>query len=403
MQAVAKKFQSSKKNNRETPSETPSSSTKEDLRAVTNPESNFTVKDLRNNVPSDTYPIKSTPAKSNSMNTSTSHTASTAGTSLSSSASSAKVEQKQKIAEAKTVSARDQENSRKPTSSTTSTDNRQSATSADRRQSTSTQKSDGTSVQLAKKGFPQEIEVPPGQDRRNSTKTELTDEGSRESSGAQQQLAEHVVREQYGLAELPTEDKGKSPEEVERRYASALCFAIGRAFTENQKEWIIGDLASKNYSQAVLGEIPNLLKASADLMDLEVAMESKKLITGDLRDDSRMLIYDMYRCSALEDFPEDQLCAIAMIAEEIGDFKFGELEDLKKQVELEEQVQRNRIKLLHPKGHEKLDDRFEDVIEDQNEENNTPVSKKTTNGQNDCSSSKQTVTGVKKTSEIRYP
>lgn len=50
-------------------------------------------------------------------------------------------------------------------------------------------------------------------------------------------------------------------------------------------------------------------------------------------------------------FLEEQMCAIALIAEEIGVTGFGELERIQEQVKREMELKSERINLLFPDGH----------------------------------------------------
>jgi len=169
--------------------------------------------------------------------------------------------------------------------------------------------SNASLAETANKNLPREIEVSTTLRSKldHSFKTNLTDDDASKTSTSAQLKAEHYVREQYGISELPTEDKSIPTEEVELRFASALCFAIGRDYSAEQQEWLLGDLSAKGYSQSVLDKVPELLKQSSKLMDMEVALESKKVITGDLKKDAAMLVYDMYRCSIINDFPSEQV------------------------------------------------------------------------------------------------
>jgi len=186
---------------------------------------------------------------------------------------------------------------------------------------------------------------------------------SEDSSNAKE-AGQFFLQDQYGLEAKPEEEHARETEDAERRMARALCFAIGAegVYTQDQVEWLVGLFSSKNYHKNIVDDVATMLKEAAKLLELELVVECKRIITEELRKESTLLIYDMYRAASVAHFPNEQMCAIAMIAEEIGVDQFGQLEGIRKQVVAENELKKQRIKLLYPEGHELLDEQYEDLV-----------------------------------------
>ncbi|CAB9498750.1 expressed unknown protein [Seminavis robusta] len=156
--------------------------------------------------------------------------------------------------------------------------------------------------------------------------------------------------------------------QIESRYTRALCLAIGSGgvYTPEQVRYLkgLGTITSPDNSMVDL--IEPLLQEAADLLDVELVCSSTYLTDLRLLENAgRSMVYDMYTCAALADFPEPQMVAISLIAEELGVAKFGLLEHIRKQVELEVEMRKNRIKLLFPEGHPMLEPKYASLHKEQ--------------------------------------
>ena len=109
----------------------------------------------------------------------------------------------------------------------------------------------------------------------------------------------------------------------------------------------------------MMGFIEPLLKEASELMDVELICNSSCFTDLDmLQNAGRSMVYDMLRCAEIAGYPEEQMVAISLIADEVGVDGFGVLEQIKQQVDVEAAIRRNRIKLLFPEGHPMLEEKY---------------------------------------------
>ncbi|CAB9521117.1 expressed unknown protein [Seminavis robusta] len=167
-----------------------------------------------------------------------------------------------------------------------------------------------------------------------------------------------------GYTKTPTEAAGDKAyvRQIENRYAGAICLAIGSGgvYTQEQVRYLRGFVTITSQEDTTLVDrVEPMLKEAADLLDVELVSSSSYFTDLQfLKDAGRSMVYDMYTCAALADFPEPQMVAISLIAEELGVTEFGLLEKIRKQVEMEVELRKNRIKLLYPEGHDMLEPRY---------------------------------------------
>ena len=151
---------------------------------------------------------------------------------------------------------------------------------------------------------------------------------------------------------------------IESRYMRALCLAIGSGgvYTTEQIQFLKGLAAISSPSGSMIDAVEPLLQEAADLLDVELVCNSSHLTDLHLLESAgRSMIYDMFNCAAIADWPEQQMVAIDTIAEELGVFQFGVLDAIRRQVEMEVDMRKNRIKLLFPAGHPMLAPKYADL------------------------------------------
>ena len=175
---------------------------------------------------------------------------------------------------------------------------------------------------------------------------------------------------QLGFKQTPWEatDNRQHLVDMESRYLKAVCLAIGSGgvYTEEQVRYLKGFAAVSSLDQTLMDSVEDNLREAADLLDVELMSGSSYFTDLKLLQTAgRNMVYDMYNCAALADYPEQQMVAISLMAEELGVGGFGVLEQIKKQVELEREMRKNRIKLLYPEGHEMLDEKYSNLHKEQ--------------------------------------
>jgi len=179
-------------------------------------------------------------------------------------------------------------------------------------------------------------------------------------------VSEFFFKDFWGFHTTPSIAVGDAQiyEDLERRFCKALCYAIGSGgvYTDAQVRWLKGYVMTKNIPQSVVDSIDGMLKEGAELMDMELISESSGILNDlkVLRDAGPIMIYDMHRCARIEQYPDPQMVAIALLAEELGVNSAGYLDQIKEQVELEEEVKQKRIRLL-AKDHVLLDKQYKDL------------------------------------------
>ena len=150
-------------------------------------------------------------------------------------------------------------------------------------------------------------------------------------------------------------------EDILSRYLGALCMVIGNGgiYTPEQVRYLQGFAAITSNIDGMADKVEPLLEEAAGFLEVDLVSKSA-YFTGMkfLQNAGRSMMYDMLRCCEVAGFPEDQMYAISLVADDLGANEFGMLEKIKEQVSLESQLRKKRIKLLFPQGHEMLDDRY---------------------------------------------
>ena len=151
------------------------------------------------------------------------------------------------------------------------------------------------------------------------------------------------------------------------RYMRAICMAIGSGgvYTPEQVRYLKGFVAITNKDQAMVDKVEGLLQEAADYVEVELVEKSSHITENPLlRNGGRVMVYDMLRCCEIAGYPEEQMYAISMIADELGVSEFGMLEKIQAQVTQEAEMRNQRIKLLFPEGHEMLQDKYAGLHKD---------------------------------------
>jgi hypothetical protein len=106
-----------------------------------------------------------------------------------------------------------------------------------------------------------------------------------------------------------------------QRYARAFCYAIGCGgqYSTAQVRCVEDGFRRRRYHQEVVESVAEMMK-DATSMTLPAVVMRVQLLLEPLRlsEAARVdMVTTMFRVSALSDFPESQVCAISMIAQEL--------------------------------------------------------------------------------------
>jgi hypothetical protein len=108
-----------------------------------------------------------------------------------------------------------------------------------------------------------------------------------------------------------------------RRYARALCNVIACGSederTESQIQMIKACLRSKGFSSEAVESVETFLEAASHLEEDELVCETHFLIReSSLFARKELVVQDMYRVAAVNDFPESQVYAASLVASLVG-------------------------------------------------------------------------------------
>jgi hypothetical protein len=106
-----------------------------------------------------------------------------------------------------------------------------------------------------------------------------------------------------------------------QRYARAFCYAIGCGgqYSTTQVRCIEDGFRRRKYHQEIVENVTQMMKDATNMTLPAVVMRVNLLLEPlRLSEAARVdLVTTMFRVSALSDFPEPQVCAISMIAQEL--------------------------------------------------------------------------------------
>jgi hypothetical protein len=168
---------------------------------------------------------------------------------------------------------------------------------------------------------------------------------------------EHYYHRHYGFTSVPEMGDEVARRKVTTNYVKALCYAIGHGgvYTRKQVIHLKGFFTSKGYDKRLIDSIDSLLEEAAGMIEWEVSVKAGLLNNiGSLRKASGAMVYDMFRCAIIEDFPADQMIAIVMIAMEMG-IAAKQIDALQALTIKERNLEIERSKILFPVGHPNLD------------------------------------------------
>mmetsp|Transcript_7926 Transcript_7926/g.12800 ORF Transcript_7926/g.12800 Transcript_7926/m.12800 type:complete len:189 (-) Transcript_7926:124-690(-) len=165
------------------------------------------------------------------------------------------------------------------------------------------------------------------------------------------QAARFYYEDYWGFDKLPDEEAER--DEMCYRYAQALCNAAGAdgKVTEGELEWIQGYMAVKNMGSKVQSEIPSLCERAAKETLKDVAQDTaESMKVGTLRFAGRAIVFDAIRAASADGLDAKEKEAIYVMGEKFGLTKQC-IAKLIQQVEKEEVVKMDRMKLIFPDGH----------------------------------------------------
>eukprot|EP00299_Pterocystis_sp_00344_P011186 c5170_g1_i1.p1 GENE.c5170_g1_i1~~c5170_g1_i1.p1 ORF type:complete len:187 (-),score=53.00 c5170_g1_i1:60-620(-) len=167
--------------------------------------------------------------------------------------------------------------------------------------------------------------------------------------------AQWFYRDQLGFTSLP----GKPDPTLSTYMARSLyyaCFGDG-VVSETEHNWILGFLASKGFSVALLEELKQ--RRSEGFTGSFVVGEKvvELMNNGHLKQAGRVLIYDAIRACSSDGFDPDERIVTVLVAKALGidETEFAAIEQLVKD---EEEMKVRRIRLLFPNGHPCLDEKY---------------------------------------------
>ena len=145
----------------------------------------------------------------------------------------------------------------------------------------------------------------------------------------------------------PQEERAR----IEVHYTQALCMALGNGSdqTKEQSSWLKGFLVTKALPSVLIESVDTLLEQAGELTEDEF-QEDCDLLKSTFRHRAALsVVYDMMQGAAVGGFSSPaQLKAITSMAKAFRVCDF-DLEEIRYQVALEEQLRRDRLERLFPK------------------------------------------------------